>query len=192
MEKKKLIIIIVASVLALAVLIGGAVLLSKNFFKGNTDTNSDTQVSSTVESDNGGADYVISGSIKISAGSAEGTKGDFVSIPVNCAENPGINYSMGGIKYDATKLKFVSFEKGEVFNDINYNNKDGLIAMDLNSENFDKDVTDNGLLCTIKFEIISDEKGDTPVEIIFNDGFSCNSKEEIVTVKAENGKVTIK
>ena len=189
MEKKKLIIIIVASVLALAIIITGAVLLSKNLFKGTTDNNNSETPTSSL---NSGADYVVSGSIKITAGSAEGSKGDFVSIPVNCAENPGINYSMGGIKYDSTKLKFVSFEKGEVFKDINYNNKDGLIAMDLNSENFDKDVTDNGLLCTIKFEIISEEKGDTPVEVIFNDGFSCNSKEEIVTVKAENGKVTIK
>ena len=99
---------------------------------------------------------------------------------------------MGGIQYDTTKLKFVGFEKGEVFNDINYNNKDGIIAMDLNSENYDKDVTANGLLCTIKFEIISEDKGDTPIEIIFHDGFSCNSNEEIITVKAENGKVKIK
>lgn len=187
MEKKKLIIIIVASVLALALVITGAVLLSKNLFKGGTgDSNSD------VPSSTDDTGYVISGNIKITAGSADGSKGDFVTIPVSCSENPGINYSMGGIKYDAAKLKFVSFEKGEVFKDINYNHKEGLVTMDLNSEDFDKDVTGNGVLCNIKFEIISEEKGDTPIEVIFNDGFSCNSKEEIIAVKPTNGKVTIK
>ena len=182
MEKKKLIIIIVASVLALAVVITGSVLLAKNFFKGGSnspETNSD-------------AGYSVSGTIKIKAGSAEGSKGSIVSVPVSCEENPGINYSMGGIKYDAPKLKFAGFEKGKVFNDVNYKSNEGLVTMDLNSEDYDKDVTGNGTLCTIKFEVISNEKGDTPIEVVFNDGFSCNSKEEIVTVKGINGKVTIK
>ena len=186
MEKKKLIIIIAASVLALTLVITGSVLLAKNFFKGSSDNNSDTPTTSND------AGYTISGTIKIKAGSAEGSKGKIVSIPVSCAENPGINYSVGAIKYDAAKLKFAGFEKGKVFNDINYNSNEGLVTMDLNSEDFDKDVTGNGVLCTIKFEIISDEKGDTPIEVVFNEGFSCNSKEEIVAVKGENGKITIK
>lgn len=174
MEKKKLILIIVASVLALAVVITGAVLLAKSFFKGSSDSGSEGSATKS--------------SITVSVGTAEGEVGSTVKIPVSCSDNPGFMAIVGDIVYDNAKLKYVGYEKGDFLTDYSFNDKGGVLTF-LSVE--DGDVKDNGVLFNLKFEIIAEDSGKTDVKVVIEEDEICNMNEELIPVVCKNGSVTI-
>ncbi len=129
---------------------------------------------------------------KISVGSASGSKGDKVSIPVEISDNRGIMAMVAGFKYDASALKYTGYKRGTVFTgygagDITESN--GLIQF-VTVEN--NDVTKNGTIIYLEFEIIAAKAQESKITLTVNKDSIGNYNEELVPVITENGKVTIK
>ncbi len=176
-KKKKIIIISAISVAVLAVIITAIILLTSFFdFGGKKDDGSN--VSSGYAQQDGDAVFTV--------GSAEGSKGDIVKVPVKISNNPGFVASLMGFKYDTKILKYIGYEKGEFLEDYEFSDKDGVLKF-LGLE--DADVSDNGLLFNLKFEIVADS-GESDIKLEIEDVI--NYDEQIIKTAAENGKITVK
>ena len=168
MEKKKIIIIAIASVLALALLITGSVFLVKNFFKGGSSS--------------GKGDFVIS------VGQVEGKIGDTVKVPVSCEGNPGVMAVMGSVSYDTSMLTYKGYEEGKNFSDYMFNEKSGTVSFNIvENEDIDKD----GVIFNLEFEITAEKSGKTDLTVSILEGGICNFNEEILTPELKNGSVNI-
>ncbi len=238
MQKSKIIIIIVASVLAAALVIAGIIFALTNAFtfnpadnssenfvsssvtgtnsnedtknpdaqgtqsNGNNDSsaqtgnNSGTQNSGSASSGQNGTDAnssstvsVIPSDCTISAGAASGSKGKTVRVPVSIAANPGIMAMIFDIEYDSSLLKYSGYSKGNVLSDYEFSENKGKLTF-LNVEQ--NNITKNGNLFFLEFEILSDKAQDCEIKISVRDDGFCNYDEQLIGVKSKNGKITIK
>lgn len=169
--KKKIIIISAIAVAVIGVIVGTIALLVSFFAVDTKDPNVSTTSNTAV----------------ITVGDAEGKKGDTVKIPVDISENGGFMASLLNISYDSSALKYIGYEKGEVLTDYEFSESDGSLKF-LGLEN--EDVTDNGTLFTLKFEILTDSKQKTEIKLDVED--IINYDEESLTTSVENGEVTVK
>lgn len=239
MKKNKIIIIVIASVLAAALVIAGIIFALTKAFTFNPDSgssetyasstiidgsssqssegnlqSSDDSISSAETSDNTesesskqtgantdnssestGSDSssntvsVISSDCTITAGTVSGSKGKIVKVPVSIAKNPGIMAMIFDIEYDSSLLKYSGYSEGNVLSDYEFSEGTDKITF-LNVEQ--KNITKNGNLFFIEFEILSNKAQDCEIKLTVKDDSFCNYDEQLIKVESKNGKVTIK
>ena len=177
-KKKKIIIISAISVAVLAVIITAIILLSSFFDFSGKKPNDSSIVNGEYAVQDGDAVFTV--------GSAEGSKGDIVKIPVKISNNPGFMASLMSFKYDNNVLEYIGYEKGDFLEDYEFSNKEGVLKFLGLEEN---DVSDNGLLFNLKFEIIADS-GKSDIKLEIDDVINYN--EQIIKTANENGKITVK
>lgn len=172
MSKKNLIIII-SSVAAGLVLLGAlGVWLVHTFKSGNGSA-----------AGNGGTPV-------ISVGSVTASPGKTVKIPVNFKNNPGAMGFFIEFEYDANVLEYLSTDKGELLTDCEVAKaEDGKLKL-VSVE--DSDVKKDGTLAYLNFKIKDGASGSSEIKAICGENSVCNYDEKAISVKTENGTVTVK
>ena len=194
MNNKKLIIIITSAVLTLVILVGGIVLLLKNeavkdflnnsFAGGSNDANSE-QVILTEEN----KPAIEKGRIVFE--DAKGKPGETVGIPITLKSNPGMWGGALYIEYNSDELRFVGCENGEVFDDCQANEEDGVLAI-LITNDATEDTEENGVIATLNFKIkVSADEGKYEVKFKEETEF-CNILGRKISPKLDTAKITVK
>lgn len=163
---KKVVIIVAAVVLAVALVITGTVLILKSSFGGSA-----------------------SGDPTITVGTVSGSKGDTVKVPVEISGNPGIMAFLLEFNYDKDALEYTGYKEGNFLTGYDVNATEGTVKF-LNLE--DKDVKKDGTLIYLEFKILDDSKSESEIELVIGENSICNYNEETIDVAAVNGKVKIK
>lgn len=170
---KKTLIIIIASILAIALIATGVILVLKNSFLKN-DGSSDIS--------SGSSDTVIT------VGSVSGKVDKKVTVPVSIKGNPGFMAMLLEFNYDTSVLKYKGYTQGDFLTDYQFNDDNGTLRF-LNLE--DGDVKDNGVLVNLEFEIVSDSAEKTDIKLTVASDSIANQKEQLISATGENGTVTI-
>lgn len=211
---KKVLIIIIASVLATAVLVTGAVMLLPKLFTFEAplsetlsteppadvtpDNNDDTVTedddnSPTQNEDNAPSDAPEDADeMKFIVGNASGKKGKVVKVPVKIVGNTGFAAVFGSVEYDSAVLKYLGFSKGELnaSHEV-YGEKKGSVSF-ISDTTTNEDIKDNGTLLYLEFEIISKDKASADVTLNIAEDGICTIEEELVPIKTEKGTISIK
>jgi len=130
-----------------------------------------------------------------------GEIGDEVEVSVSISNNPGIAGMVINLDFDSTYLKPVAgsvtagavLSAGEVVGNINepgadMDDFDFILAVLYNAD----DATDDGVLFTVKFEILAAaEDDDADLSITFGDVEIINEDLEAVTLDTVNGEITL-
>ena len=165
-KTKKVILIIVSAVLAVALLAVGTVFAVK-YIKNNVGT--------TV----------------ISFESKTALSGDNVQLSFEISKNHGIWGGQIKINYDATAISFVSCANGNVFDECEVNDVDGSVNLLLNQLEL-KSSDINGIIATLNFKIKENaKKGDYKIEFDKSTNF-CDENAEIIEPILEGGVITVK
>ena len=171
---KKVVIILVAAVVALALIITGTVIGLKGLFKNSSSSD---------------ASQPISEKAKITVGSVSAKKGETIEIPVKIDKNPGIMAMLFDIKYDSSVLQYMNYSKGDVLSDYSFNDLGGSVRF-VNIE--DNDITKNGTLFTLKFKVLADAPtGESLIEPMIDEYSLTDFDESIIKSDVTNGTVTV-
>ena len=224
---KKTLIIIIASVLAVALVATGVIVFLKDSFNESkptvnddvssvvssetqvseeTSTEAESDVNSTVSEEKTSSAETssvaqtssasskvesskpVSKDTVITVGSVSGSVGKKVTIPVSIEGNPGIMAMLLEFGYDNTVLKYKGYTQGDFLTNYQFNDQEGTLRF-LNLE--DNDVSKNGVLVNLEFEILK-STSKTDVTIKIGKDSIANQKEELISAKGVNGTVTIK
>lgn len=161
---KKLILIIVSSVLAVALLVTGAIFVVKNL-----------------------------GGCTVSLKSEKALAGNTVEIPIKLSKNVGLYYGRLVINYDSENLGLASCVAGDVFEEFEYNDVDGTVNILVNQLGL-TNAKEDGIVATLVFYIKdSADKGVYEIVIDEESAF-CNvsDPEDLIFPKFKNGKITVK
>ena len=216
--KNKVLFIIIGVVLVLALLITGTVLFLNSKFSepASSDTGSQSSVSDTDSSqqssdtsDTSGTDSSVGSASQNSSdtsdvsvqavttkltnlivGNVTAAKGDKVSVPVYVRANKGFMGIMADFKYDTSLLKYTGFKKGDLLSDGDMQQVSNGMLRFLAVEN--GNVTNDGILLYIEFEVLSETQQVTTINIIVEDNYVGNQAEELVDVYTVDGSVTVK
>lgn len=168
---KKVLVIVISSILALALIITGVILLLKTSF--SKKDNADSSLKNTV----------------ITVESVSGEKGEKVTVPVSIKGNSGFMSMLLEMNYDTKVLKYKGYQKGDFLTDYEFSDIDGTLRF-LTLE--DSDVNKNGVLVNIEFEILDTNTKKTDINFNISENQVANKKQEFVTTEYKNGIVTIK
>lgn len=167
-KNTKLILIIVACVLAVVILVAGLFIVIKKMRPCTLKIDSKTVLS-----------------------------GDNVTLSVVLDNNPGIYVGAMSIKYDPKVLTFISCANGDVFDERVINGLDGEVVIVLNQTGL-KDTKNDGVVVTLTFNVKETApKGEHNVYFDFADremtGFrNVKDPEKYIEFKFEHGKITVK
>lgn len=197
---KKLIVGIIAGILALVLIVVAAVLIIKSIDIKDGDSSSDISLSDVTDASSGsdadGSDSstgdlpaVEEGNVGI--GSAEGKASDTVKVPISLNKNPGIFAGQYYFEYDSSVLEYVGYEEGDLFDEYSVNQTDGVINFIINAKEL-ADVTDNGTLVILEFKIKDDAKAGDYAITLGEKTLICNLDEQTVVPEIEEGKITVK
>lgn len=163
---KKLVLIIVASILA-AVLLTFATIGAVKYVKNHVGTT------------------VISFENKIALA------GDTVKLPFSIIKNHGIWGGQIIIKYDAAALEFVSCANGDVFDECEVNGTDGSVNLVVNQSEMTNSKL-NGIIATLNFRIKENaKKGNYTIDFSETTNF-CDKDGEMLEPILKNGAITVK
>lgn len=193
---KKLVLGIIAGVVALIIIAVSAVAILKHF-----DVNilkKDEQSTSSVSylgdngKDNGstqnGADVVKKGSVKIPA--IKTTNDETIKVPVKIDKNPGIWGCQLNFDYDTSIFEYVDYKNGNLFEECDVNADNGLIrslATKTDLENTKK----NGTIITFEFKIKEDAPKGTYELKLRDDSQMVNIEEQIISPRIDVGKIIV-
>lgn len=167
---KKAIIIIVASILAVAVLAGGIFCLVKFVFKDGEKTKTYETTTIAIED--------VSGKV-----------GDTIKVPVKMYKNPGVMAYMLNFEYDPAVLEYKGYKEGDFLTDYSFNDANGKLSF-VNVE--DNDVKENGTMFFLEFKILDSKSATTDIKLNLTGEDAANYNEQFVELSADNGTVTIK
>lgn len=165
-KMKKLVLIIVCAVLAVALITVGTV-FAVDLFKNHIGTTVISFENKTV------------------------LAGDTVEIPLSISKNHGIWGGQIIINYDSDAINFVSCSNGEVFDECEVNSNVGEVVI-LVTQSELEDSNENGLIANLNFKVkVSADKGD--YDIAFDDETNfCDSDENMIEPILEKGVITVK
>lgn len=130
------------------------------------------------------------GAPTVSVGSVSAEPGKNIKIPVSFTGNPGAMGFLIDFEYDADALEYLSTDKGELLTDCTAaeagSGKIKLVSVE------DKDVQKDGVLAYLNFKIKNGASGKTEIKVICGENAVCNYDEQAISVKTENGSVTVK
>ena len=161
---KKLILIIVSSVLAVALLVTGAIFVVKNL-----------------------------GGCTVSLKSEKALAGNTVELPISLSNNVGLYYGQLIINYDSENLGLASCVEGDVFEEFEYNEVDGTVVILVNQLGL-TNAKEDGTIATVSFYIKeSADKGDYEISFDEESAF-CNvsDPEDLIYPKFKNGTISVK
>ena len=174
---KRLLIGIIAGVLALILIAVGVVLIVKH-------RNRDIDMSEI------GDLPPVKGGI-ITFDDQETSGGKTVKIPLIIKRNPGMWGAQLTLNYDSDNLEFVSVLKGDVFDECEVNAEGGKINILINEKALEN-TKQNGTIAIITFNIGENTKsGDYKISIDERTNF-CNRKGALVIPEFEVGTITVK
>ncbi|MBR7132577.1 MAG: hypothetical protein IKD04_03510 [Clostridia bacterium] len=163
---KKVVIIVAAVVLAVALVITGTVLILESSFGGSA-----------------------SGDPTITVGTVSGSKGDTVKVPVEISSNPGIMAFLLEFNYDKEALEYTGYKEGDFLTGYDVNATEGTVKF-LNLE--DNDVAKNGVLIYLEFKILDGAAAKNDIKLVIGENSICNYNEEVIEVTAKDGSVKVK
>ncbi len=128
----------------------------------------------------------------ITVGSSSSYIGEKVIIPITIENNSGFNYLGAKIRYDSTKLEYVSstlkgFDKAYM-KGLEINNYKTITLYALTATN-ELTIDDNGVIGEIEFKVIADNLENIPIEITI-DNFG-KGEDEDIEIKSNNGNVKV-
>ena len=183
---KKTIIIIVSVVVAVAIAAALTISLLSNVGNDgdkNEDTsNSDTNSTISIPKANNDITTFIGGNV-----TAE--KVSKVSVPIFVSSNKGFMAAFGSLKYDTSVLKFIGYKDGDLFSEYEFLESNGEIKFMIEDNG---DITKDGVLYYVEFEIISTNPTTTTIEFAIADNMVANKSAQYVKFETINGSVTIK
>ncbi len=200
---KKLIIAIIAGVVALALIVTAAVVIIKKVnINAPDDGGSSSTPTSSVSSDKGDGNkggtpsdstpVVDKGNVTI--GDFEGKTGDIIDVPIKLSENPGILAGMFIFEFDSKALEYVDYEKGDILNIVDEDDviaTAGTVSCLMEASEL-KDTTKNGTLITLQFKVKDGAaKGDYTIKYSSESQIS-NFNEEWIKPQISDGKITVK
>lgn len=128
----------------------------------------------------------------ISVSGAAGKPGDTVKVDVSISNNPGIASYRLKPNFDNTKLMPMSVSGEGITSNIQQT------GVDLSSIDYvtvvwanESDLTDNGVLFSVYFKIISDSAEIIPINLSYTQGDICNQNLDDVLPVLSNGAVTV-
>lgn len=119
--------------------------------------------------------------------------GDNVELEITLDKNKGFYYGCITLEYDASAIEFVSYTRGDVFDECALNDIGGQVIMLVNQS----DLTlskENGMVARLKFRVKQNAKdGEYDIKFVEETNF-CNIEdaENLIVPKFENGKITVK
>ena len=161
---KKLILIIVSSVLAVALFATGVIFLVKNL-----------------------------GGFTVSLNSQKALAGNTVEIPISLSKNVGLYYGQVVINYDSDNLSLASCVQGDVFEEFEYKDIDGTVNILVNQLGL-TNAEEDGTIATLVFYVKeSADKGVYEITFGEESAF-CNvsDPENLIIPTFENGKISVK
>ena len=133
---------------------------------------------------------------QINVGSARGKAGETVDVTVSIDKNPGVVAMMLKLNYDTDILKLVGVSNADsVFSDPMHGGNLNLLPYNMSwimllGEGNNN--TNNGLLVTLKFEILTGrESCETPIIISYEPSDIINANYEQIPFMVQNGSVTV-
>lgn len=203
-KKTKIILIAIASLLAVAIAVALIFLRPQNTADTNSQLSSvsvtDSEVtdsSQKVESDTKenvketvSKQSVSSDKAGVGIDDITAERGKTISVPVTISNNPGIAASALKINYNGEKLTYVGYDEGEVFENYYFKEEKNAILF-TNIEN--EDSKKNGVMFYLKFKVKDNAVlGDTEIKVDATNESFVNFDEEFVKVGAGNAIITIK
>ena len=127
---------------------------------------------------------------RISVSNASGDVGDIVEVHISISNNPGIASYKLKLNFDNTKIIPEAISGENITSNIQQpgfdaSNCDSVTAVWENAS----DITENGILFSVSFQIISEFEEDTPIHLSYSIGDICNQELEDVLVLISNGSV---
>ncbi len=166
---KKLLIGIIAGVVALGVLVAVIIAASTGLFSGDKTgggkdpgiaggSQNELDASSTIE--------IEEGEVKIGSAEGKAEDEDVVAVTVKVKENPGMAAAQLFIEFDKDAFYYDSYAEGEVFDEYTVEDLGGKVGCILSVSDITKNATEDGALVTLKFAIKKDaKKGDYELKI---------------------------
>ncbi len=171
-KKTKISIIIATLILAVAIIVSGALLIVNNVGKTTLFIESETALA-----------------------------GDTVRLPISINKNHGLFVGQIVIKYNADALEFVSYSNGDVFLQCGANDDDGTVIIILNHNGIENTKSD-GVVATLNFEIKETTlKGEYPISFYLPENVEDGTyfakvqnleDESWIIPNCENGKIIVK
>lgn len=117
--------------------------------------------------------------------------GDTVKLPLSITKNHGLWAGLLKVKYDTAGLEFVSCANGAVFDECEVEAGDGTVSIIVNMSELE-DVKENGLVVTLNFKVKENaKKGDYNVQLNADTEF-CDLNGEEKDVVLQKGTITVK
>lgn len=133
---------------------------------------------------------------KIEAESKECKPGETVEVAINISGNPGIIAAKFSIEYDKTKLKLIDAENGNVFrksaSTFSKSVNDTPYTMFWEEALSKKNITENGTLAVLKFEVIAKESCETFVKVKLDRDSTFDVNLNNVNFDVSDAKIEIK
>ncbi|MCR5485186.1 MAG: leucine-rich repeat protein [Clostridiales bacterium] len=119
---------------------------------------------------------------------------DTVEVKISISNNPGIVSAAFTLKYDATKVKYVSAKNGTILDKMT--DKDAPLSssckFSFTSDDAKKDVKTNGVLVTVTFKLLSTfTSGTADLSITMDSTDTYNIDLESVKFNTESGKISV-
>ncbi len=201
---KKIIIAIVAAIVALALIITAAVVIikkvdinapkdgSSSIVSGNVDESSDDKQTDSSNDNKGGSSKGDKDKTPhVNAEKDDAKIGDIVDVPIKITENPGMLAGSFVFEYDKDALEYVDYEKGNILDEYDVNASNGKIICIISSSGLE-DIKKTGTLIEFQFKVKDGaKKGDYAIKYSSESQIG-NFNEAYVNVKISNAKVTVK
>ncbi len=193
---KKLVLGIIAGVVALIIIAVSAVAILKHFdvniLKKDEPSSSSVTDSGNNSKDNGstqnGADVVKKGSVKTPE--IKTTNDETIKVPIKIDKNPGIWGCQFNFDYDTSIFEYVGYENGNLFEECDVNVNNGVIKSLITKTDLEN-TKKNGTIITFELKIKEDAPKGTYELKLRDDSQIVNIEEQIVSPKINIGKVTV-
>ena len=130
---------------------------------------------------------VEAGNGKFVVSEAAGKNGDTVEITVSILNNPGVSFAQLVMNYDEAVLKLVDIKNSGLFENVTVEGN----VLTLGGKNEVGDITGNGVVVTLVFEIVAEADQETTVGITYTSNVITNFNGEPVVMGIDNGKVVV-
>ena len=199
---KKVIIGIIAAILALALVIGGIFAVTSDLTFKNPDSDNSSSADNSSDSDNSSnsneSDESSTPQKPIGQGNKDTeintnkNKDEILSLPIKLTNNEGSYAGNFIFTYDDKALTYVGYDKGEIFDEYMVTAKDGKISTLLNSSALE-DTKKNGTLLVLKFKANKNAAaGSYKIELDRKESMLGSITEQLVTADISTGSITIK
>ena len=184
---KKLIIGIIAAVVALALVVIGIISITDGLgSKEPTNNSSSNPPYATNPEDN-----VIEGE-KTEISADKNDTETIITVPIKVSQNPGFCASQLYLTYDTDALVYVDYGKGDIFDEHTVEESKGGISCISYPSQF-RDIDKTGTLITLSFKVNKNAKpGEYEIKIDKTKTKFGNMNEQLVKPTISTGKITVK